>query len=208
MNIKKITIFILILVALFSFNHFYLGLSIWTFTGIALLLWVFLGIIGVLVTKFYKKKRGIPQSDDSYVFPDVLSNIMKKVDMRTQYEASLLSISFILMGLIAMAIYTVTFMDVGGWAKFMITFNMFWGFIFLTSFLVTNYQQYVAYLQTAKLMDELGDSVSSSEFLPLSQPGLPPFPGVEEESPMPPIPKEALEAEKFTEMKGGQTKHG
>jgi len=192
MNIKKITIFALIIVALFSFNYFYLGLSVWTFTGIVLLLWVFLGIIGILITKFYKKKRGIPQSDDSYVFPDVLSNIMKKVDMRTQYEASLLSISFILIGLIAMAIYTVTFMEVGGWAKFMITFNMFWGFIFLTSFLVTNYQQYVAYLQTSKLMDELGDGLSSSEFLPLSQPGLPPVP---------------VETE-LTKMKGGQTKHG
>ena len=198
MNIKKLIIFILIVAIAYAFNYYYLELSAWTFTGIFLLLWIFIGFLSILVIKLYKKKRGIQQSEDSYVFPDVLSNIMKKVDIRTQYEASLLSISFILIGLVAMAIYTVTFMDVSGWAKFMITFNMFWGFIFLTSFLVTNYQQYVSYLQTEKLMNEFGGE-GSKEFIPI-QPTLPTLPT------LPLLPTD--EKKDLIKVKGGQKKHG
>ena len=195
MNIKKLLLFVLILIAAFTFNHYYLGISVWAFIGVFLLAWLFFGFLVVLAMKFYKKKKGIAQSEDSYVFPDFLSSVMKKVDMRTQYEASLLSISFILIGLIAMAIYTVTFMEVSGWAKFMITFNMFWGFIFLSSFLVTNYQQYVSYMQTSKVMKEFENTPMGSEIITFAAPTptLPPLPT--KDSPL-------------KEMKGGQKKHG
>lgn len=192
MNIKKLIIFVLVLVAAFVFNHYYLEISVWAFVGVFLLAWLFFGFLTVLAIKFYKKKRGIPQSEDSYVFPDALSSIMKKIDMRTQYEASLLSISFMLIGLIAMAIYTVTFMEVSGWAKFMITFNMFWGFIFLSSFLVTNYQQYVNYMQTAKVMKEFENVPMGSEIIPFA-------------TPTPTLPTNDLP---LKEMKGGKEKHG
>ena len=195
MDIKKLIIFVIILVAAFTFNYYYLGISVWAFIGIVLLGWLFFGFLFVLAMKFYKKKKGIAQSEDSYVFPDALSSIMKRVDMRTQYEASLLSISFILIGLIAMAIYTVTFMEVSGWAKFMITFNMFWGFIFLSSFLVTNYQQYVSYMQAAKVMKEFENTSIGSEILPLV-------------APTPTLPPLPTNDSSLKEMKGGQEKHG
>jgi len=205
MDLKKLIIFVIILVAAFSFNHYYLEISVWAFIGIFLLAWLFFGFLIILVMKFYKKKKGIPQSEDSYVFPDVLSSIMKKVDMRTQYEASLLSISFILIGLIAMAIYTITFMEVSGWAKFMITFNMFWGFIFLSSFLVTNYQQYVSYMQTVKIMNEFKD-LPEDEVIPFTNP-LDKIPFTSPDN-IPVVTPLIDTEENLKEMKGGKEKHG
>ena len=199
MNLKKLIIFFIVVAIAYVFNYKYLGLSIWTFTGILLLVWLFGGFLFILIIKFYKKKRGIKQSDDSYVFPDIMSSMMKKVDMRTQYEASLLSISFILIGLIFMAIYTVTFTEISGWAKFMISFNMFWGFIFLLSFLVTTYQQYVSYLETTKILEGVGDSPElSDELIPTSQAI------IQAAQPS----KEAAETPNLYKMKGGQKKHG
>ncbi len=196
MNIKKLIIFLIVMAVAYVFNYYYLGLSVWTFTGILLLLWVFIGFSSVLVIKFYKRKKGIKQLEDSYCFPDALSSIMKKINMKTQYEASLLSISFILIGLITMAIYTVTFTELSGWAKFMISFNMFWGFIFLSSFLVTTYQQYVSYLETAKALEGFNDSPElSDELIPLTK-------SLEQ------IEQPQIKESQEKKLKGGQNKYG
>jgi len=208
MNIKKLTVFVVILIAAYVFNNYFLKIPLLPFTGIVLLLWIFVGFLAVLIMKFYKKKRGIKQDKESYVFPDLMAKMMKNVDIRTQYEASLLSICFILIGLIAMAIYTVTFLEMGWWPKSMIIFNTFWGFVFLSSFLVTNYQQYVSYLQTEKIMDELKGS--TKDLIPttadFSLPALPDFDKLDEEI------KDKLESpiknKNLKKMKGGQNKHG
>jgi len=100
-----------------------------------------------------KKKR---LSESNYMIPSPLAKLMEKVDMRTQYEASLLSMSFILVGLILSTIY-MTFFVTGlqTWYKVTLIINMLAGFVFLSSFLVTTFQQYKSYLKAREFQEEM-----------------------------------------------------
>lgn len=82
----------------------------------------------------------------SYIFPDLMSNFMKKVDMQTQLEASLMSMSLIMIGMTLMAIYLFFFIDGSLYYKGLIIFNLGCAFLFISSFLITTYQQYVSYM--------------------------------------------------------------
>ena len=84
-----------------------------------------------------------------YVFPNLVAKMMKKVDMRTQMESSLLSMTMIIIGMFLMAVYLLFFGNVTTTYKFLILFNLFCAFIFISSFLVTTYQQYVSYMTMA-----------------------------------------------------------
>lgn len=82
-----------------------------------------------------------------FIFPNLLAKAMKNVDMRAQQEASMLSMFFIIVGMCLMAVYMVFFGDVGLAYKILILFNLFCAFIFISSFLITTYQQYVSYME-------------------------------------------------------------
>lgn len=97
------------------------------------------------------KDKNIPK----YVFPNFLAKAMSKVDMRTQYEASMLSMSFILIGLIITVIYFVVYFSFPVWYKIVLAINGFAGFIFISSFLVTTYQQYRTYMIAFNFQKEL-----------------------------------------------------
>lgn len=85
----------------------------------------------------------------SFVFPNLMAKFMKKVDMRTQQEASLLSMSLIMVGLILMTIYILIYGEMGLFYKCLVVFNLLCAFIFISSFLVTTYQQYISYMEMA-----------------------------------------------------------
>ena len=82
----------------------------------------------------------------SYVFPDLMAKMMKKIDMRTQMESSLLSMFMIMVGMILMATYLFFFTEGSAYYKGLILFNLGCAFLFISSFLVTTYQQYVSYM--------------------------------------------------------------
>ena len=82
----------------------------------------------------------------SYVFPDLMAKMMAKVDMRTQMESSMLSMFMIMIGMTLMVIYLFLFMGGSLFYKFLIIFNLGCGFLFISSFLVTTYQQYISYM--------------------------------------------------------------
>ena len=84
-----------------------------------------------------------------FVFPNVLAKFMKKVEMRTQMESSLLSMSLIMCGMTLMAIYLIFFGQMGWVYKGLILLNLTAAFIFISSFLVTTYQQYISYMEMA-----------------------------------------------------------
>ncbi len=92
----------------------------------------------------------------SYCFPDIMAKVMKKVDDRTQMEASLLSMSFLLVGMITLSVYLVVWGDFSWWFKGMTIFNTLCGFIFLSSYLVTVYQQYVNYMESMEIIGAIG----------------------------------------------------
>lgn len=92
---------------------------------------------------------------NKYVFPDILARAMSKVDMRTQYEASMMSMALILIGLVVTVIYFWFFFNFATWYKVFLVINGIAGVIFLWSYLVTTFQQYRSYMETIEFQNEL-----------------------------------------------------
>ncbi len=84
-----------------------------------------------------------------FIFPNMMAKMMKNVDMRTQMESSIMSMFMILVGMCLMTIYLIFFGDMGIVYKCLILFNLCCAFLFISSFLVTTYQQYVSYMEMA-----------------------------------------------------------
>ena len=103
-----------------------------------------------------KKDKKKKKSKNNYCFPSPLAKMMEKVDIRTQYEASLLSMSFILVGLFLSTIYMIFFVTgLEGWYKVTLIINLIAGFIFLSSFLITTFQQYKSYMRAKEFQEEM-----------------------------------------------------
>lgn len=92
----------------------------------------------------------------NYCIPSPMASFMKKIDDRTQMEASLLSMFFLLIGLLAFGIYFVGFTNFSWIAKIMTGFNTISGFIFLFSYLVTTFQQYQSLMETQAIVGQFG----------------------------------------------------
>lgn len=96
----------------------------------------------------HKNKKPKKQKEKyRFVFPNFMSKIMKEVPMRTQLESSLISMSLIMVSLTLMAIYLIFFGESSIAYKILILVNLFAGFLFISSFLVTTYQQYISHMQ-------------------------------------------------------------
>lgn len=101
-----------------------------------------------------RKKKKL--SESNYFFPSIMAKMMQKIDMRTQYEASMLSMTFILFGLFISVFYMVFFVaGLPNWYKVTLILNLIAGFVFLSSFLVTTFQQYKSYLKAKEFQEEL-----------------------------------------------------
>jgi len=157
MKILRLSIFLLVVLALVLTNVYYLKMSWFYFTGVFLALWITYAFISNFVIKFYKNKKGLPQEPHAYAFPDKMAKVMKKVDMRTQLESALLSMFFILVGMVVLNIYITFFMPFDWWFKGLMLFNSFWGFVFLLTSLIGQYQSYVTYMQTIETLNNFGD---------------------------------------------------
>ena len=133
------------------------------FTGLVLIAWIAWGLLSMAVIKIYKNKKGIPQEKHSYSLPDTMAKIMKNVDLQTQYESAILSSFLIMVGILSMAIYFIFFYPVGTVFKILTGMNSIFGLMFMSSNLVTVYQQYVIYMQTQDLTKA---GIASGEMLP------------------------------------------
>ncbi len=100
-----------------------------------------------------KKQKNKPDKKPSYIFPDFLAEVMSKVDPRTQYEASMLSMSMLCIGLVLSTVYAWAYLDLQLWFKITLTINSFFGILFMWSFIITTYQQYLAYMDSRALDD-------------------------------------------------------
>lgn len=81
----------------------------------------------------------------SYVFPNILAKAMAKVDMRTQMESSMLSQFLLIIGLSIMVLYMIFTKQTTGFYKFLVIFNLLCGWLLISSYLITTYQQYTSY---------------------------------------------------------------
>ena len=89
-----------------------------------------------------------------YVFPKSVAEFMKGISQRTQYEASMMAMVFIMFGLIFMIIYIPFFTDLSTLMKIGTVVNCLAGFIFIGSWLVTSFQQYTSYLAVMGIIEE------------------------------------------------------
>lgn len=96
--------------------------------------------IDLMPPKIERKETG------NYIFPAFLANAMNKISIRIQYEAGLMSMTFIMMGMIVFSVYIVFFTKQAMFFKIMIAVNSMCGFILLSSYLITTYQAYKQYL--------------------------------------------------------------
>ncbi|MFI5405075.1 MAG: hypothetical protein ACHQ1D_01035 [Nitrososphaerales archaeon] len=149
MRLKGVA-WIVVLGILILIGKYYMDLY-WKHTiGLSLTAWMCLIIIVHLISK--AKNKNNPKSEEhAYILPDNMAKKMKLMDMRVQYEASILATVFIIVGMIAFTIYLVFFSDLDNWYKFFIAFNSFWGVIFMGSNLITSYQAYVQYMEVLKI---------------------------------------------------------
>ncbi len=97
------------------------------------------------------KKR---KEKGNYVFPSIMAKMMKGISQRTQYEATMMAIIFILFGIITMTIVTVFFTELSLFIKIMAIINAGAAFVFLSSMLVTQFQQYQNYLAVMGVIED------------------------------------------------------
>jgi len=82
----------------------------------------------------------------SYVFPDIMARALSKIDFRAQMEAGMMSQFLLIIGLTIMMVYLLFSQQTTGLYKFMVLFNLACGWVLISSYLVTTYQQYTSYM--------------------------------------------------------------
>jgi hypothetical protein len=90
-----------------------------------------------------------------YIFPNFLAEFMSKVDMRTQYEASMMSMTLIMIGLIVSGFYLWIYTSFALWYKIFLVINALAGVVFLSSFVITTYQQYITYMKALEFQKQM-----------------------------------------------------
>jgi len=100
----------------------------------------------------------IVKEKHKYIFPNILAKMMKNVSMQVQFESSLMACALILIGLLLMAIYLFAFGDQTIAYKVILGINLIGGFIFMSSSLVTTYQQYQSYMDITDFQKSMGMS--------------------------------------------------
>lgn len=95
----------------------------------------------------------------NYIFPKSIADSMAKVNVQLQLEAAMMSMVFILFGLITSAVYTIGFTDFSIWIKGIVGINVVAGLFYMISGLTTTYQQYKTYIEALNIQEELNTPV-------------------------------------------------
>jgi len=148
MKISKY-IWLLFIIALYAVNYFWLKINLWNYTGIVLGILVTLVVVINIVVKI-KNRKG--KTDDNFIFSEKTAEIIKAIDMSTQYEASTLSFFCLMMGMILFTIYNIFIAPYTWFIKVFISLNTIFGAGLMGSMLVTNYQQFISYKESKKML--------------------------------------------------------
>ena len=92
---------------------------------------------------------------NKYIFPNFLASAMGKLDLRVQLEASMMSMTLILIGLALSTFYMMVYVTFPLWYKITLIVNLLAAFVFLSSNLVTTYQQFQSYMEIKNFQDEI-----------------------------------------------------
>lgn len=162
----KITkyLWLIFVVALYALNYSLLKINLWAFTGIVLVTLIVLVIAINFIVKFRKKKKG--EHSDDFIFPSKVASTMRLVDIGIQYEASMISIFLLMIGLTLFMIYVIFFAPYNLLMKIFVCFNTVCGLGLMGSMLVTNYQQYMAHRESTRVLGELANQFGTEILSP------------------------------------------
>jgi hypothetical protein len=157
----KITryLYLIFIIGLYAINYFFLKIKIFPFTGIVLATLIVLVIAINVYVKLKNKSKGLHSED--FIFSPEVAQTLKKVDIGIQYESSIISIFFLIIGLMLFTIYTVFFTQYNTVMKVFVAFNSIFAMALMGSMLITNYQQFVSYRESTKMFAQFTDKVGS-----------------------------------------------
>lgn len=90
-----------------------------------------------------------------YIFPDILARAMSKVDIQTQFESSLMSMSLMMIGLVVTGFYLVFYTTFALWYKIFLVINLLAGLVFFWSNLITQFQMFQNYMKVKQYNEKL-----------------------------------------------------
>jgi len=100
---------------------------------------------------------------NKYIFPDILAKVMSRVDLRTQLEATLMSTTLIVCGLMTTVVYMIFYINLPIWYKIVLGINGIAGFFFMASHLITTFQQYRNVMEVLEFQKEMkGGSIGNA----------------------------------------------
>jgi hypothetical protein len=156
-------IWLLFVIVLYTVNYFWLKIKIWPFTGIVLLLLIVLIVVINIVVKI-KNRKG--KDDDNFIFSPETANVIKAIDISTQYEASILSMFCLVVGLLLFMIYAIFIAPYTILMKVFVAFNSLCGIALMASMLVTNYQQFMAHKESKAMLETLSNQFGTEILSP------------------------------------------
>jgi len=95
-----------------------------------------------------------PEKNHSYIFGDYLGKAMSKVDIQTQFEASLMSMTLMMIGLVITGFYLVFYTEFALWYKIFLVINLLAGLVFFWSNLITQFQMYQNYMKVKQYNED------------------------------------------------------
>ena len=85
----------------------------------------------------------------------IISKMMSGLSTQYQMEASMISLVIILIGMTLIACYSIFFLNLNMFMRIMIGINSVAGFVFLSSFFITQYQQYKSFMSALEIQEEI-----------------------------------------------------
>lgn len=100
------------------------------------------------------KEKPKRKETGNYIFPKGIAKKMMKISIRTQMEASLMAMSFIIVGILASSIFLVFFTEIGLFTKIASSITMLAIVALLSSQIITQFQSYRAYLNVMGVINQ------------------------------------------------------
>lgn len=85
----------------------------------------------------------------------IISKMMSGLSTQYQMEASMISLVIILIGMTLIACYSIFFLNLNMFMRIMIGINSVAGFVFLSSFFITQFQQYKSFMSALEIQKEI-----------------------------------------------------
>jgi hypothetical protein len=149
----------------YTANFFLFKFTTLPFIGFMLLGLIVIGIATTIIGKTNRKRKGIQGEPDAFIFPDKAAKKMKKIDLGTQYEASVLSTTLLMIGIVVFLIYFVFFTSSSWMMKGLVIFNSICGLGLMGGMLVTYYQQLISYRESTKFLNTFATKQNQSNRL-------------------------------------------